>query len=313
MPLLADYALTPDVFDQTSYSSGEVCALHLQAVKEVLLTEGLVRDLRGGEWGKLFATNDRTWHPHAKELVKKLATQGRLRLFPAAGSACPVDDGGWCTEALATHTTEPLLGGIIVTAPVKTTFEAEAIVARIDQLARAPWWTSRSPSVRLTRTLADYQTHLEPILRCANSIMFIDPHLDPTRYSYRDFVQLLSRTGGRTPPPLLEIHRVCYEGSGRYREILDTREIEHRFRSEWAGHLRAAGVRVEVFVWDDFHDRYIVSNLLGISIPNGLDTSGDPNNRTTWVRLGRSDRDDIQREFDVASSRRALRGRFKLP
>ena len=45
MALLAEYALTPDVFDATSYNSEEVCGLHLQTLKEVLLNEGLVRDL----------------------------------------------------------------------------------------------------------------------------------------------------------------------------------------------------------------------------------------------------------------------------
>ena len=42
MALLAEYALTPDVFDTTSYTSEEVCGLHLQNLKEVLLHEGLV-------------------------------------------------------------------------------------------------------------------------------------------------------------------------------------------------------------------------------------------------------------------------------
>lgn len=310
MPLLADYALTPDVFDPTSYSSGEVCALHLQAVKEILLTEGLVRDLRDGEWRQLFATNDRTWHSHGKELVKRLATQGRLRLFAPTASPSPMDDGAWCTEALVTHAIEPLSGGIITTALVKAAFEDEPLVARIDRLSSTPWWLSRSPSARLTRTIDDYRKHLDPILRCANSIMFIDPHVDPTRYGYRDFAQLLIRAGERTPPPLLEIHRVCYEGSGRGRAILTAEELEQRFREELAAPLRAAGVKVDVFVWDDFHDRHIISNLIGLVLSNGFDTGST---QATWARLGRAERDDVQREFDVASGRHALRARFKMP
>ena len=50
MALLAEYALTPGVFDVTAYTSEEVYGLHLQALKDVLLHEGLVRNLRSGEW-----------------------------------------------------------------------------------------------------------------------------------------------------------------------------------------------------------------------------------------------------------------------
>ena len=48
MPLLADYAVTPDVFDVASYSNEEACRASLELIREAMLTEGLVRDLRGG-------------------------------------------------------------------------------------------------------------------------------------------------------------------------------------------------------------------------------------------------------------------------
>lgn len=313
MPLLADYALTPDVFDQTSYSSEEVCALHLLSIKDPLLTEGLVRDMRHGDWGRLFTDPGRTWHPRGKELVKKLATQGRLITFAPTRVAAPTQDHEWCTEALATHQGLPLTGGIIVTDPVKGAFPGEPLVAPIDRLASTPWWIARSPSTRLRRTIADYSAHLAPILRCANSIMFIDPHLDPARPGYRDFGQLLILAGQRMPTPVVEIHRVCYEGSGRARTLLDLAELEISFRRELDGPVRAASLRVDVFVWDDFHDRYVISNLLGISVPNGFDTTADSQNMTTWTRLGRSDSDDVQREFDPASGRHTLRSRFSIP
>ena len=62
MPLLAEYAITPDVFDVASYTSEEVCGLHLEAIREPMLTDGLVRDLRDGEWRRLFANDARAWH-----------------------------------------------------------------------------------------------------------------------------------------------------------------------------------------------------------------------------------------------------------
>ncbi len=74
MALLAEYALTPDIFDQSFYSTEEVADIHLQHLKEALLNEGLVRNLRDGEWLRLFSNNDRPWHIRGKELLKKLVT-----------------------------------------------------------------------------------------------------------------------------------------------------------------------------------------------------------------------------------------------
>jgi len=184
----------------------------------------------------------------------------RSPLVPA-----PADDPSWCAEALGTQNALPFTSGIIVRESVKTAYLKEPLVARIDQLASAPWWAARSTSVSLARNLVEYQKHLGPVLRCANSMMFIDPHLDPTRYGYREFGDLIVCAGRRTPAPMIEIHRVCYEGAGSGRELLSADEIERRFRTKLEGAIRAAGLHAQVFVWDDFHDRFLISNLIGIS------------------------------------------------
>ena len=311
MPLLSEYALTPDVFDSTSYSSDEVGSIQLQYLKEVLLNEGLVRDLRDGAWRSLFANNVRPWHRRGKELLKKLITQRRLRRFPAVLTSEPCTDHEWCEEALASHERTPLIG-IVTTRNVADNYDSPAI-ASIDRLSSAPWWARRSPSVRLTRTVEEYRDNLRLILQCANSIMFIDPHLDPSRRRYRNFISLLNVMDSRSPAPLIEIHRVCYYGSGPNRELIEPLEWQKRFHDSWADALRHTNLSVEVFIWDDFHDRYLISDLVGISVPNGFDTTSNPNSITTWTRLGRKDRDDVQREFDPATNRHALRYKFAVP
>ena len=315
MPLLADYAITPDVFDLTSYSPNEVCGVRLETIRETMLTEGVVRDLRDGEWGFLFGTNSRSWHRRGRELVKKLSQQGRLIRHRPALSDSPCDDQGWCAEALASHANCPITGGVIVTGSVKQAYAGQRLVSAIDRLSSAPWWATRSSSVKLQRTTADYLKHLEPVLRFSNSILFIDPHLDPAKRGYRDFGALLGGTGKRKVAPRFEIHRVCHEGSGHGRDFpleRDSSYFERRFRDELARPLSAAGLQAEVYIWDDFHDRFLISNLVGISLPNGFDTGG-AHPETRWTRLGRADRDDVQREFDPASNRHKLHGRFIIP
>lgn len=63
---------------------------------------------------------------------------------------------------------------------------------------------------------------------------------------------------------------------------------------------RSAGISVEVFLWDDIHDRYLITDLIGICLPYGFGTTKAPSAQTTWTRLGREDRDSVQRDFDPA-------------
>ena len=167
MALLADYAITPDVFDETSYSTADECAARIETIREAMLTEGVVRDLRDGAWSRLFLTEHgrrrkptalidakddapvRSWHRRGVEIVRKLHTQRRLVSWRAASLQSPADDGDWCAEALATHEDQPLSGGVIVTKSVKDRYAAEAVVARIDKLSSVSWWAERSPSTML--------------------------------------------------------------------------------------------------------------------------------------------------------------------
>ena len=352
MPLLAEYAITPDVLNVTSYSNANECEARLDYIKETILNAGLVRDLHDGLWSALFGprrhqmhdhatagtpapasdAGARTWHRRGTELVRKLTRQNRLVRYRPVRPAPPTDDAEWCAEALATHAAQPFTGGVIVTEAVKERYATEQIVARIDRLSSADWWRRRQHcSARLDRTLADYETHLDPVLRCSNSLMFIDPHLDPTEPRYAGFARLLQRAGNRIPAPLVEIHRRvppdrqklddlerCAGREGfrpgqRPERRPWAQDMKRRFRDALMAPVRSAGLHARVFMWETptrFHDRYLISNLIGVSLPDGFDTG---KGRTTWARLSRDDRDDIQREFDPTSRRHKLVTSFTLP
>jgi len=311
MAVLGEYALTPDVFDSSCYGNDEVCAILLMGVKDALLADGLVRDLRDGEWHNVFSDGERTWHNKGKELLKKLITQKRLIAYSPHSEQSPQSDAEWCQEALDSHGSSAL-NGIIITESIAPGFAKEPLIAPIQKLSATNWWSSRSPSLRLERTIADYKSALRPVLMFANSMMFIDPHIRLSLPRYRDFADLLQDCGNRRPSPVIEIHRVCYDGSGASRQFLANQEIENDFRQSLSAILSSVGLTVEVYIWDDFHDRYLVSDLVGLSLPNGFDTTSAVQRQTTWTRLGRSDRDDIQREFDPASGKHTLRHRFTI-
>ncbi len=311
MPLLNEYALTPDVFDGASYSSDDLAQIHFERLREILMEEAVVRNLRNGQWAQLFVSSDRAWYPRFKELLKKLGSQRRLRLFSSAKPDAPVSDKAWCEEALGTHAMEAL-HGIISTRHVAAAFSGQTVLASVDQLPKAAWWPDRGSSVRLARTFDAYKLNLALLMRCANSIMFIDPHLDPAERRYHDVLQLLLVLAGRNPMPLVQIHRVGHFDGADKRNALPEAEWKSRFMV-WAKALQQIGIPLEVFIWDHFHDRYMITNLLGISVPYGFDTTRDVNNQlTTWTRLSRTDRDDVLREFEPNAQRHQLHCRFSF-
>ncbi|HIK09442.1 MAG TPA: hypothetical protein IGS52_04120 [Oscillatoriaceae cyanobacterium M33_DOE_052] len=292
--MLTEYALMPDIFDSSGYSSPEVCSIRMEYIKDVVLQEGLVRDLRNGEWRRYLAAkkDEDCWPSRSRELFKKLVKQNRLRPVPSVSDKPPSDAISWCHEAVASHAKDPL-NGIITTQSVAAEFASTNIVSPIDKIYSATWWQDRSPSVRLHRKTDDYLRHLKLVFAQANSIMFIDPYIDPVKHNYREFYKLLVACR-RELPPEIEIHLCHLDG-------IKPSQYKEDFERELSKTIQEAGLTVKVFIWNKFHDRYLISNVIGIKLSNGFDISKNSDEMTTWGRLGRDDRDDIQREFDPAS------------
>jgi hypothetical protein len=309
MALLAEYAITPGVFDVTAHSSEEVCGLHLQALKDVLLHEGLVRNLRAGEWAKAFDDSSRLWHQRGKELLKKLRTQQRIVLADPSVATSPQTDADWCAEALASHSVRPL-AGVIATDAAAAPHARSEVVSSVSKLSSAPWWAERSPSLRLGRRLEEYEAALTPVLRHANSLIFVDPFIDPTdHHQYGDLITLLAGLRTRSVKPLVEIHRAAWYGSGSDKRPR-VNEVVAALTPALTTAAKTAGLSVEVFLWDEIHDRYLITDLVGVGLQYGFGTTSKPNAKTTWHRLGRNDRDSILREFDP--NYRRPRHRFTL-
>lgn len=313
MPLLCEFAVTPDVFDQGSYPHEEVGIARLELLKDVFLEEALVRNLRDGEWLDVFKNMNRPWLPRWRELLKKIVKQNRLRPVDKVLPQVPANDLEWCCEALASHEKDSLTG-IISTGDIVNNVGLNPVLGRIDHLGSSGCWAARRKSVRLARIYDHYKNNLELIMNSANSILFIDPHLDPSQQQYRNScLPLLLLAQGHNPRPHIEIHRVAYVGSGPNRRFIDMNEWEDRFRREWSRDLENVNLKAEIFIWDDHHDRYLITDIIGIALGNGFDTTTNQRDLTTWNRISRDDRDDIQREFDPACNRHTLRHRFIVP
>jgi len=309
--LLHEVALTPDVFREDGYVQPGICRVCLDFLRPILLEETLVRNLRDGAWARQFLESDGGWHPSGRELVKKLVERKRLVLAGSELEGPVCSDADWRQEALLSHRRSPF-AAVIVGAKLLSDVPERDVVCSAERVHRSRWWAVRGCSIRLSRHTDKYLEALALPLRFANSLLFIDPHLDPSQPRYGKFWRLIEGARRTGIQPAIELHRVCYEGSGEKRRILKCEELRHRF-SSLDGGLRASGLRACVHVWDDFHDRYLLSDLIGIVLSNGFDESPNGQAKTTWSRLSRSDLEDVFKEFSRSSGRHELRYEFSVP
>jgi len=308
--MLAELALVPDIFDASNYEGPEACDSSIRALRVPLFELALVRDLRDGGWSQFVRDSYGRLHPRTKEILKKLVKSRRLLLGQGALPDTPTDGLGWCREALASHE-QTSLTAVVATKPICDAVKQRELVIPIDSLSDEEWRARLAASRRLGRTTADYLAVLRLVLAHANSLQFIDPYLDPTKFNYREFPELLV-AARRDPPPRIEIHRACKDTLQGSQRILQGAQWEEFFRTGLEPTLRSLGLQAEVFIWDEFHDRFLITDLIGIEVPNGFDVANLSDNLTTWSRVGPSTADSIRREFEPGVSSHRCHHRFMI-
>jgi len=316
MPLLVEYALTPGIFNEDTFAPAtkdEVIYGSFALLREIFINEGLVRNLYGGAWKDLFSDGSQNWHPKGRELLRKLIEQNRMILAPKVLVSIPAVDKEWCEEALASHH-QSALGGIVTTDDVAAQYpRTHPQIAAVSRLPSAQWWGKRDCSARVERTFGSYLKQISIILKNANFISFIDPHVDPSKPHYRDFPNLIKDAAKRTPLPLIQIHRGIRDGN----IIVNPAEWKKKFTDALGLVVKETNVKIELFVWDEMHDRYLISDIIGICMPNGFDTTTrtDSLGKTTWNRMSRALRDEVLKDYDEAAHFRKFKGqnRFVIP
>ena len=127
------------------------------------------------------------------------------------------------------------------------------------------------PIQRQAREMADC---VAPMLRCATRILFVDPHFDPYKERYRqplgEFLRHVDRKRG---PITIELH------AGRRRQH-DPPEAAVRFREQCQRYLPRIipeGLELTVHYWKErlggkeLHNRFILTDIGGVSFQHGLD------------------------------------------
>jgi hypothetical protein len=313
--MLQEIAIGPEVFCAAEYDDpalGDAMALScLGNLADAALSDCLVRNLHNGGWARFVATLRDCLHPKGKELLKKLGQQNRLISAEPCRAQEPSDLATWQDEAWQSHQRKPLHGLIFGRQAKSAVYRDQPTVTAIQTITHAPFWKNRRRSWEVGRTNQAYLSVIEPLLKHAKSLLFVDPHLDPSRPDYREFIALLEPCFVRNPPPVIEVHRLAYLESHDKRPQLAA--IQAIFERHWGPELRRRHRSIRVFLWDEFHDRCLLSNLVGLLWANGFDTTTDPRKKVGIERRDQKVRDELMRKFDKNSTELRPHGFFDLP
>lgn len=311
--MLHEFALSPSIFRADEYENSMVADLCLKGIGPSLLDDCIVRNLHDSNWLQAIHERSAHLHPRAKELIKKLEKQGRLVNFKSMQSPCPQAEVEWENEAISTHQ-ESRLDGMIFTKNSKLKRHSRNdLVECPEKLANVNFWKNRSCSRRIPRNIQAYSELLDPVLRNANFIAFIDPHLDPTQERYKDFIRLLTHPSlaARKIKPEIEVHRVAWIGNTE-NKLPRCADIKSMIFEAWDKELKQRSIKIKVFLWDDIHDRFVASDLLSMNWSNGFDTTTSTSAKVTISRLSRKDRKDLQDEFTYNSTQHKRLDHFSI-
>jgi hypothetical protein len=304
--MLGRFAITPWALAEGHCSSTAALELGIGCLYDLCRAEGLFTDLREGEWSR----SAEAVGPLAKRFLTFARKERRLIQVSQQLAAAPDNDEEWLWEAQALHGTFPCRA-IITHKDHAAEHADDPIVTSIERLNLSDWWAQRSPAKNIARTTTAYLGALDLVLRHANSLMFIDPHIDPVAENYREFPQLLLAAGAAGRRPLIEIHRASWRLVQGRKDGVSSAQWMADFEP-WSERLVRAGLSATVFLWETMHDRYLITDLVGINVPNGFDIATDPAQTSTWTNPGPAERDRLQKEFDCACGVHRLVNRLEI-
>lgn len=313
--MLYEFAITPDVFNRADFDAQPEIGVILVELLRGLRDNGLVANLHKDRWGVHVSSDMLPQLPlglrdKLNTCLALLRDRHRLIRHPASADGNPATDLDWLNLALVSHARIPLRG-IVLSQNLQVAYGiANPDLIVLPNVLESPQWLERRRSLTLSMIEADYRNVLTPVLRHAKSLTLIDPHMNSQEVRFRRTVslccQLMGQRGYVRVPGRIDIH-VAFrnqEPDGR---------TANNYLNQWQQTLVISngghGHRIRVFLWDwnagaqGMHDRFIITDQCGISVPGGLDCR-DPayTTETTWTLLDEQDRVETLQKYDPAGS-----------
>lgn len=305
--MLSQFAIIPGSFDPALASSPNALDLGIGCLNDLCRGEGLFLDLRAGEWGAALENVN----AKGKAFLKFARHRHRIVQALAQLPNEPDSDESWLWEAQAYHQQKNHFRAIVAPNQLAEEYASDPVVTALERLNQTDWWAKRSPSMTIKRRTKDYRAALALVLRHANLLMFIDSFVDPLAENFSEFPQLLLAAGSGDHKPVIQIHRPSWRRADGKNVVQPFAQWIADFTG-WSALLERAGMCADVFIWADTHDRYLVSDIVSVSLPYGFDTGKDTDPPTTWTRIGTHEVERLQMEYEPSCKIHGLVGSFSI-
>lgn len=309
--MLYEFAMTPELFGASFATSNKRAEDILPEILRRIAENGMLANLDKDRWSqdveeRLTTLSESS--PMLKDIKDKILNcltvlhdRNRLVRHPKSKSGHPRTDQDWLNLAFKSH--EKIRFDAIISSKELMEDSGRECDEFVDVLGslELSLWGRRTLS--LTQTEDEYRSALGPVLRHARSLFLIDPHMDTIK-PFLMTVKLCSELLGK---------RVQERRKGRIR--IHTLKKSHKpnvefYLDEWEEKLtplkKEYGHCFQVFLWDKkkidsepMHDRFILTDQCGISVPGGLDCRGG---RTDWSLLDDDARRLREQDYDPDTS-----------
>lgn len=304
--MIFEFGLTPGLFADRGNPTGLAA---LEALLSMVSREShLIGVARNKEWRpaihQAIASLASPFRENLVRLVSVLHDRRRFvpRLYQTNPSHPPGNDKEWLSELIRAHVESPFDFIVTLAATVTEYEKIPGCVYCIQEVSDIPSYKEYERSRRIKRETSEFLEVLKPLLLHARSILLIDPHINPSVQRYRRPVAAMINATfdrGRYPAPaFVEMHLKAKEAPN---------EQEEEFR-KWLLPKMNQGSRVRVVLWEEktgqetFHNRFILTELCGIKVGQGLDEPkhGGPD-YDDWDVMGETHRQEIWRQFQRGS------------
>ena len=232
--------------------------------------------------------------------LKVLKDRNRLVRHPRAGEQAPSQGADWLKLAMRSHEEIPFHGIILDKKLVESCGLTDSALMEISRALDSSQWRTRRRSLTLKKHEADYRKQLAPILRHARTLTLVDPYFNTHELRFLKTIRLCSELMGRRSRLPLRQGRIHIHADTK-RQKPETSSLEEHLDS-WENEFRGLNSKhghwFKVFLWtswtspsETLHDRFILTDQCGISIPGGLDCRPSSEaNDTVWSLLDEEDR-----------------------
>jgi hypothetical protein len=271
--MLAEFALTPSIFDETRHADKELWRDQLRELGANMFPRTapwpvMISNLYGGSWESVAlqvvqSIKDQKARVLCEDLLQNAAKT--LVHRPVHHDDWPGEDGAaWGREAISSHSVEPI-DRVVACRPAHKVLAAECrFIRSIDEVREPSFWNDITSSWSQTMKIGDQIDSLRKLCVHSEFLCLITPHIYGGSDDETDFVVKLIESCFRRPAGFVsvevEVHTEAPDkpAGSDYPTRLANRT--HALKSSWKQAL-IPGHKARLVLWPKLLDRFVIAGV----------------------------------------------------